>query len=104
MTPLHISFKVSFDIVGHAFCKLGNSTCADTIHVYESFMIEPVNQRECIPEEITYFEFEFIVVFLGETLTNLLYLISSSINIVFDGRFTEPTIKLTVTLLEPEKS
>ena len=67
-------------------------------------MIETIDERKRIPEEITYFEFELIMVFLDKTLSNLLYLISCSIDIVFDRRFTEPTIELTITLLKPEKS
>jgi hypothetical protein len=67
-------------------------------------MIETINEREGIPEEITYFELKLIIVFLSKTLSNLLYLISSPVNIVFNRRFTKQTIKLTVTLLEPEKS
>ena len=99
-----IAFKVSLDIVGHTLSKFCNRTCADTIHVYESFMIELIDKGESIPEKVSNLELEFIMVFLCKTLSNLLYLILCSIDIVFDRRFTEPTIELTITLLKPEKS
>jgi hypothetical protein len=67
-------------------------------------VIETIDERKRIPEEIAHFELELIMVFLSKALSNLLYLISCSIDIIFDRRFTEPTIELTVTLLEPEKS
>jgi len=70
-----ITFEISLDIVGHALCKLGNSTCADTIHVYESFMVELVNQRKSIPEKVSNLELKFIMIFVRQTLSYLLNLI-----------------------------
>jgi hypothetical protein len=67
-------------------------------------MIEPIDEGECIPEKISHFELELIVIFFSQARSNLIYLISCSIDIVFDRRLTKPAVELTVTLLEPEKS
>jgi hypothetical protein len=67
-------------------------------------VVKTVYEREHIPEEISDFELELIMIFLGETLPNLLYLIPCSINVVFNRRFTKPTVEFTVAFLEPEQS
>lgn len=59
-----ICLDITEDIVGHPLCEFGNSTSTDTIHIDESSMIEFIDERKCIPEEITNFELEFIVIFL----------------------------------------
>lgn len=74
-TGFWISLKISLDVVGHTFSKFGNSTSAHTIHIYESCMIELINERQSIPEEIAHFELEFVMIFFRETLSYLLYLI-----------------------------
>ncbi len=38
-------------------------------------MIEFIYEGKSIPEEVSYFELEFVVIFLSETLSYLLYLI-----------------------------
>lgn len=99
-----ISFKISLDIVRHTFRKFRNGTSTDTIHIYQSFVIELIDERKRIPEEVTNFEFEFIMIFFRETLSYLLDLVLRSINIIINRRIGKPTIVLTVALLEPEKS
>lgn len=44
MASLHISFKVPLDIVGHTLCKFCHRTSADAIHVYESLVIETIDE------------------------------------------------------------
>lgn len=46
-------------------------------------MVEAIDERECVPEQIAHFELELIVIFVSKTLTNLLYFILSSIDVVF---------------------
>gem|GEM_PF-3301099 len=55
--PLNwISFEISLDIVGHSFCEFGNCTSTHTIHIDQSCVVELVDERKCIPEEVSYFE------------------------------------------------
>lgn len=70
-----IAFEISLDIVGHTFGKLGNSTSTYAIHVYESLVVEFIDERKSIPEKVSHFEFEFVMIFFGKTLSYLLYLI-----------------------------
>lgn len=70
-----ITFEISLNIVGHALCKLCNSTCTDAIHVYESFMVELIDQRKSIPEKVSYLELKFVMIFVREALSYLLNLI-----------------------------
>lgn len=67
-------------------------------------MVELIDKRENIPEEVSYFELKFIIIFLMETFFYLGNLIFSAFDIVLSRRFSKPPIKFTVTLLEPEKS
>lgn len=83
MSFVHISFEVSFDIIGHPLCEFGNCPSTNAIHIYESLMVEAIDERECVPEQIAHFELELIVIFVSKTLTNLLYFILSSIDVVF---------------------
>ncbi len=45
-----ISFKISLDIVRHTFRKFGYGTSTDTIHIYQSFVIELIDERKGIPQ------------------------------------------------------
>ncbi len=104
MPSLHISLKISIYDIGHTLGKFPNGTQTDTISVDQLLMIEFVYEWEDIPEEITHFELELIVIFLCQTLSYLLDFILRPIYIVADIRFRKPSIKLAISLLEPEKS
>lgn len=84
VAPLHISFEIPQDIIGHPLGKFCNSSSTHAIHIYQSLVVEAIDERERVPKEITDFELEFIMICLCETLTNLSYLILSSVNIVIN--------------------
>lgn len=82
MPSVHISFEISLDDIGHPLCEFRNSTSTDTIHIYESFMIELIDEGKRIPEEISDFELQFVMICFGKTLADLSYLILRSIDVV----------------------
>lgn len=67
-------------------------------------MVQFIDERKDIPEEISYLELEFVIIFLIQTLFYLRNLIFSSLDIILCRRLSKPTIIFTITLLEPEKS
>jgi len=67
-------------------------------------MIELIDEREDIPEEVSDFELEFVIIFLMKTFFYLRNLIFCALDIIFSRRFNEPTIIVAIALLEPEKS
>lgn len=104
MPPLHIAFEFPIHDIRHTFSKFCDRTRTDSVDIDTSFVIELIDEREHIPEQIADFEFEFIVIFFVQACFDLSYLIFRAFDVVLSRRFCKPTVILTVLLLEPEKS
>ena len=64
MSSLHITFEISIYDIGHTLGKFPDSSQTDTISVDEFLMVQFIDERQDIPEEIAHFELELIVIFL----------------------------------------
>ena len=83
MPSLHVSFEVSFHIIRHTLGKFCHCTNTDTVTVDQFFSVEFIDQRKHIPEKITHFELELIVITISDSFSNLLYLGGCLVDIVF---------------------
>lgn len=81
-TFYRVSFEVSLDIVWHALCEFTDSTRAHSFHIDQFLVVELIDEREHVPEEIAYLELEFIVIFVLNTFFDLSYFTHSTIEIV----------------------
>jgi hypothetical protein len=67
-------------------------------------MIEFIDERKHIPEEVSYLELEPITISRSETFTNFTNFVFCSIDVVIRMRSWEMIIVETIACLEPEDS
>lgn len=44
MSFAHISFEISFDIIGHPLSEFSHCSCTDTIHINQSLVVEAIDE------------------------------------------------------------